>query len=138
MHRAWSDRQLREAERALPLSEAYFAETARIREQSGVMALKTRIAAAKQQVDAAYEAIASTPAVSMVGLRAKSLAYLQSGGVAMAKAKSALPVINDAYRLAVTVVRLTAPADGIEWQPITLALHEAVASLAKDSASDLQ
>jgi hypothetical protein len=121
---------LGETERALLLSEWYFAETQRLRQMSGVDNLKRRLDEAKVAVARAYEAIAHAPANTTFGLRAKALAYIASGETLFA----AFPQYSG-FLLAMDAVRSTEPEDGKEWPPTTAALHDTLADVAAKRAS---
>ncbi|RWX74429.1 hypothetical protein EPK99_24920 [Neorhizobium lilium] len=58
----------------LRLSESYFAETARLRETSGVDAVQERISAAEKAVEEALDRVSRIPALTHYGLRIKACA----------------------------------------------------------------
>lgn len=75
---AEQDRVLTKFREKLRLSESYWAETARLREASGVEQVKKRVADAERAVDVAADRVSRIPALTHSGLCIK--AYAIAGG----------------------------------------------------------
>tara|TARA_R110002020_G_scaffold161283_8_gene346253 strand:+ start:527 stop:1405 length:879 start_codon:yes stop_codon:yes gene_type:complete len=119
-------RYIASQERKLALSEAYFAERARVLEESGAPQMRQRHADAQRAVVNAFAAVSRAPVASVWGLRAKALAYLADAARHREMLEGLGGVYQSGYALALHTAQTTRPAEGEEWPLIAAALPDAL------------
>lgn len=107
-NRKWRARYIAELETRLPLAEKYEAETARIREQSGVEGAKLRVKSAEQAAERAADAVSAASATTMLGVRLK--AEVVVGETERVFKRVPFGVLGDGYRLARALLDITGDA----------------------------